>query len=237
MARKTKENTEHTYSALLDAAEVVFKEKGVAASTLNDIAKMAGMTSGAIYWHFKDKSELVHAMCERATLPMEAMFNEITAVAGNDPLGSIHKLTVHALSQLATSAQQKTVFDILFHKCEKTGEMALMFEREQASRDECHSKIETLLRQAVKLGQLPADTHTTLAMQALHSFMVGIMHEWLLDPTAYDLEKHADALVGTIITGLRIAPPRKRGASPAKAPLSAAKPTSARQTAREKIAA
>ena len=231
MARKTKEDTEQTYSALLDAAEIVFKEKGVAASTLNDIAKMAGMTRGAIYWHFKDKSELVHAMCERATLPMEAMFNEIAAVAGNDPLGSIHKLTVHALTQVAVSPQQQTVFDILFHKCEKTGEMAPMFEREQQSRSECHSKVESLLRRAVKLGQLPADTNTAMAMQALHSFMVGIMHEWLLDPTAYDLAKHADALVGTIVTGLRIAPPRKRSAAAA-----AAKPASARQTAREKIA-
>ena len=237
MARKTKEDTEQTYSALLDAAEIVFKEIGVATSTLNDIAKMAGMTRGAIYWHFKDKSQLVHAMCERATLPMEAMFNEITAVGGNDPLGSIHRLTAHALRQLASSAQQQTVFDILFHKCEKTGEMALMFEREQASRDECHSKIETLLRQAVKIGQLPVDTHTALAMQALHSFMIGVMHEWLLNPNAYDLAKHADALVGTIIAGLRVAPPRKRSAAPAKAAASAGKPTSARQSAREKITA
>lgn len=229
MARKTKEDTEQTYSALLDAAEMVFKEKGVAAATLNDIAKNAGMTRGAIYWHFKDKSELVHAMCERATLPMEAMFNEITSVAGNDPLGSIHKLTVHALIQVATSPQQQTVFDILFHKCEKTGEMAPMFEREQESRNECHSKMESLLRQAVKRGQLPTDTHTALAMRALHSFMVGVMHEWLLNPCAYDLAKHADALVGTLIAGLRVAPPRKRSAPP--------RPAMNKRPEREKIAA
>jgi TetR/AcrR family transcriptional regulator, acrAB operon repressor len=228
--RRTKEDAELTYSGLLDAAELVFKEKGVAASTLSDIAKVAGVTRGAIYWHFKDKSELVHAMCERATLPMEAMFNEIMSVGGNDPLGSIQKLTAHALRQLATSGQQQTVFDILFHKCEKTGEMALMFEREQDSRADCHSKIETLLRQAVKQGQLPADTHTGLAMHALHAFMVGVMHEWLLNPAAYDLAKHADALVGTIIAGLRVAPPRKRVATSAKLALDKA-------NAREKIPA
>ena len=51
---------------VLDAAEIVFKQQGVAASTLNDIAKMAGMTGGAIYWHFKDKCERVRAMCERS---------------------------------------------------------------------------------------------------------------------------------------------------------------------------
>jgi TetR/AcrR family transcriptional regulator, acrAB operon repressor len=216
MVRKTKEDTEQTYNTLLDAAEMVFKEKGVATATLNDIAKAAGMTRGAIYWHFKDKSELVHAMCERATLPMEAMFNEITAVAGDDPLGSIHKLTVHALTQVARCPQQQTVFDILFHKCEKTGEMAPMFEREQESRNECHSKIESLLRQAVKLGQLPADTNTVLTLHALHAYMVGLMHEWLLTPKAYDLGKHADVLVATLIAGLRVAPPRKRGAPATK---------------------
>jgi TetR/AcrR family acrAB operon transcriptional repressor len=209
MARKTREDTEQTYTALLDAAECVLKAKGVAAATLNDIAKAAGMTRGAIYWHFKDKSELVHAMCERATLPMEAMFNEITAVAGNDPLGSIEKLTVHALTQVAGSPQQQTVFDILFHKCEKTGEMAPMFAREQQSRSECHSQIELLFRQAVQLGQLPADTDTSMAVQALHSYMVGLMHEWLLNPSAYDLGQHAQALVETLIAGLRFAPPRK----------------------------
>jgi len=214
MARKTKEGTEQTHTALLDAAENVFKEKGVAAATLNDIAKAAGMTRGAIYWHFRDKSELVHAMCERATLPMEAMFNEITSVVGDDPLGSIRRLTVHALTQVAQSPQQQTVFDILFHKCEKTGEMAPMFEREQESRSECHSQIEVLFRQAVKLGQLPADTDTQMAMQALHAFMIGLMHEWLLDPGVYDLAKYAEALVDTLITGLRIAPPRKAVAPP-----------------------
>ncbi|HOB01927.1 MAG TPA: TetR family transcriptional regulator [Casimicrobium huifangae] len=235
MVRKTRIETESTYAALLDAAERVFKDKGVAAATLNDIASAAGMTRGAIYWHFKDKAELVHAMCERATLPMEAVFNEVTAVAGDDPLGSIRRLTVHALTQVAQSPQQQTVFDILFHKCEKTGEMAPMFEREQQSRSECHSEIEAILRQAVKLGQLPADTDTAMAMQALHAFMVGLMHEWLLDPGAYDLAAHAEALVDTLLAGLRAAPPRIRlTRSRAAAGLAETAPTRGR---REKIAA
>ncbi len=221
MVRKTKEDAEHTYGALLDAAEIVFKEKGVAASTLNDIAKMAGMTRGAIYWHFKDKGELVRAMCERATLPMEAMVNEVMAVAGDDPLGSVRRLTVHALRQIAESKRQHTVFDILFHKCEKTGELAEVFEREHESRNECHSQIEGLFRQGVKRGQLPLDTDTHLAMQALHSYLIGLMHEWLLAPEAYDLAKHAEPLVEVLLAGLRVAPPRKRVRAATKAPASA----------------
>ena len=221
MARKTKEDTEHTYALLLDAAESVFTLKGVAATTLNDIAIEAGMTRGAIYWHFKDKGELVRAMCERATLPMEAMVNKVMAVAGDDPLGSVRRLTIHALTQIAESKRQHTVFDILFHKCEKTGELAEVFAREHESRNECQSQIEGMLKQAVKRGQLPADTDTHLAMQALHSYLIGLMHEWLLAPESYDLAKHAEPLVDLLLAGLRVAPPRKRMRQATKAPSAA----------------
>jgi TetR/AcrR family acrAB operon transcriptional repressor len=47
-------------------------------------------------------------------------------------------------------------------------------------------------------------------MQALHSYLIGLMHEWLLAPEAYDLAKHAEPLVDVLLAGLRVAPPRRR---------------------------
>ena len=104
--------------------------------------------------------------------------------------------------------------------------MAPMFEREQESCCECHSKMEILLRDAVKLGQLPPDTDTALVMQILHSFMVGVMHEWLLDPGAYDLGRHAEAFVDTMLTGsARCAAAQARGGwSPQWPPVRAVAP-------------
>ena len=65
MARRTKEDAEATRNALLDAAERVFYDKGVSRASLDDIAREAGTTRGAIYWHFKDKADLFNAMMER----------------------------------------------------------------------------------------------------------------------------------------------------------------------------
>ena len=42
-------------------------------TSLEDIAKAAGVTRGAIYWHFKNKSELFSAMVNRVSLPIEEM--------------------------------------------------------------------------------------------------------------------------------------------------------------------
>ncbi len=56
---------EHTRSVLLDAAEEVFAEKGFTPATLDDIARAAGYTKGAIYKHFDTKEELFLAVSDR----------------------------------------------------------------------------------------------------------------------------------------------------------------------------
>ena len=56
MARRTKEEALATRHALLDAAERVFGRRGVARTSLVEIAEEAGVTRGAVYWHFKDKA-------------------------------------------------------------------------------------------------------------------------------------------------------------------------------------
>lgn len=58
LARRTKEDAFATRNSLLDAAEQVFYEQGVARASLNEIAQRAGATRGAVYWHFKDKLDL-----------------------------------------------------------------------------------------------------------------------------------------------------------------------------------
>ncbi len=208
MARKTKEDTEQTYTALLDAAEQVFFDKGVSRTTLSDIASAAGLTRGAIYWHFKDKAALLHALFARAMLPMEAMLAEIMLCSDGDPMGALRHLCIHALTMLARSPRQQRTMSILFHKCESTGDVADVMQQELANRDECLAEFEVILHKAVAQGQLPEDTDVFLSMQAVHSFMVGTMHEWLLDPGRYALDKAAPAMVDMVMAGLRGNPPR-----------------------------
>eukprot|EP01031_Cornospumella_fuschlensis_P049721 gene49721-60863_t len=76
-----------TRNSLLDAAELLFQAQGVSRTSLNDIAKHAGTTRGAIYWHFKDKADLFNAMMERVTLPLEQSIETADREKpGQDPL-------------------------------------------------------------------------------------------------------------------------------------------------------
>src|SRR5687768_7926109 len=56
--RRTKEDAAATRAAVLDASLRVFSRKGYAATRLEEVAAEAGVTRGAVYWHFADKAEL-----------------------------------------------------------------------------------------------------------------------------------------------------------------------------------
>ena len=84
--RKTAEDAERTRQAILDAAELLFLEEGIATATLERISRAAGVTRGAFYWHFKDKTELLRALQERADPPQAKMLRVAAEQRHADPL-------------------------------------------------------------------------------------------------------------------------------------------------------
>ena len=59
MARKTKEDAEQTRIAILESALQTFYEKGFSRTTFDEIAKRINLTKGAVYWHFKNKADVI----------------------------------------------------------------------------------------------------------------------------------------------------------------------------------
>ncbi len=208
MVRKSKEDAELTCAALLDAAEQTFFEKGVSHTSLQDIATAAGLTRGAVYWHFKDKADLLQAMFARAMLPKEAMIAELEAASDADPLGALRTMCVKALSNLAQSPTQQRVYSVMFHKCETVGELESLVEHKRANQCGYKAKIHAVLHKAVATGQLPRDTNVPLAHQTIANFMSGTMREWLFAPDSYALDVCAPAMVDMLFAGLVACPPR-----------------------------
>jgi AcrR family transcriptional regulator len=69
MARKTVEETEQTRIKLIAAGTRMFAKYGYAYSTLDDIAKCAGLSRGAVYWHFKGKGNLLLSNTTETSAP------------------------------------------------------------------------------------------------------------------------------------------------------------------------
>ncbi len=63
--RTQTERSEATREALVEAARILFAERGYAGVGTEEIVRAAGVTRGALYHHFDDKRELFAAVYER----------------------------------------------------------------------------------------------------------------------------------------------------------------------------
>jgi len=203
MIRRTKEDALQTRDQILDAAERVFQRRGVSRTSLQEIAQEAGLTRGAIYWHFKDKADLFHAMMQRVTLPMTASLNAEAEAEAADPLGRLRQNVATALHQTVHDPQVQRVFEIASHKVEYVDELQAGRDRHLAERAGCMSDLERLLRMAVSAGQLQSTMPIAVAATGLHALLDGLMHNWLLDPRAFDLEVVGAQVLEMYLSGLR----------------------------------
>jgi TetR/AcrR family acrAB operon transcriptional repressor len=206
MARRTKEEAQETRSRIIDAAEQVFYEKGVAHASLEEIAVAAEVTRGAIYWHFKDKAELFDAMMQRVVLPVEDMLESADCCAEADPLELLRRATIDVLLRTARDPRTQRVFDIAYHKCEYVGDAAAVRERHIASQAECTKTIEAGFRACVAAGQLPKGLDPQEAAIATLSFVSGLIANWVLAPKSFSLERHAESMANTFFRGLATTP-------------------------------
>jgi len=207
VVRKTKEEALETRERLLDAAGRVFSEKGVTNTSLGDIAKSAGMTRGAIYWHFCNKTELMAALWDRTKMPLDETWGGCCPESDRDPLGRIRGNAIRMLQRAVNDEKTRQVYDILFHKCECVDEAEPIMARRMASRKECAPTIEGFFAAAIESGQLPAGLDPHRAMIGLFCFIEGLIYNSLIQPEALRLAEMAEHYVDTYIAGLKHAPP------------------------------
>ena len=213
MVRRTKDEALETRNRILDAAERVFGSRGVARTSLEDIADAAGVTRGAIYWHFANKGELFEAMADRVLLPMEDIMRLAAEDTTEDPLARLADACVRTLRRTAQDEQCRRVLEILCYRCESVGDLASLSIRHRECRAGGLQMMERAFRNAVRRGQLPAGVSARRAAVGLDAFIMGLVYAWLLDPDSFALARDARALVETYLVGLGRVLPSKRAAT------------------------
>ena len=199
MVRRSKEDALATRQQLLDAAEHVFLAKGVAGTSLNDIAVAAGTTRGAIYWHFKDKADLFNAMMDRVAMPLQQALSLVETTDVEDPLPGLKKALRAALRQTVSDPQTRRVFEVATHMVEYVDSLCAVRDRHLRVRSMWIERFRhVFLKSAAARGVRMAMPATTAA-HGLHALMDGLVQNWLLDTEAFDLEatgvKAADAFL------------------------------------------
>lgn len=192
MARKTKAEAEVTREQIIDAAEQLFFQHGVSRTTLEKIASAAGVTRGAIYWHFENKAALFSAMLERIRLPFQQKLGELDNQPQGDPLVQLRQFLIHALELIVSCERHFRVLSIVFLRCEYIEELNPAVAQQEQLDQTANAVISRALLRAKAAGLLQTHVEPDLTAGAIHAYFVGLIRKCLLQPNSCDLAKAAD---------------------------------------------
>jgi TetR/AcrR family transcriptional regulator, acrAB operon repressor len=201
--RRTKEDSEQTRQRIVAAARKVFARQGVTRTTLEEIARAAGVTRGAIYWHFADKTELFYAMREQVSLPLIDRTGFTFSGDADDPLGSVEKFLRGVVAALRSEPATQQTFQIMGFKCEYVGELQRELDRQRSRCTDLHGNLARVYRSAQRAGQLRPGLTPALAAVATCSFLIGLVRMWLMDKAGGPVRSKADTIIEAHIDSYR----------------------------------
>jgi TetR/AcrR family acrAB operon transcriptional repressor len=118
MARKTKEDALVTRALIIDAARRVFHAEGVNRSTLDKVARAAGLTRGAVYWHFANKAELFLAVKTTYTSQFDALQTLLLPENDQSGLDAIRQYLLALFNALLNNTKARETLEIILLRCE-----------------------------------------------------------------------------------------------------------------------
>lgn len=207
MARRTKEEAQETRQSILDAAVRIFALQGVANASLTDIAREAGVTRGAIYWHFANKADLINSLWEQVQSFYEPLTQASERIDEPDPLGKLQELYCSFFAGMVEDPMQQQLFRILFDEGDRSKDTETVRQRHQELRRERYQGLQTVFTHAIQRGQLPREFDVQMGAVTIFAMIHGLISNWVMNPELIDIEKHAPKVVESIFRMFRCCAP------------------------------
>ena len=164
---------QETRQAIMQAAITLFAEKGFEKTSIEELAKAAGIGKGTIYGYFQTKNDILHAFCE-------------------DELESLHQeLTSNADKGIPLLQQMVAIYMSEFHKLIENREFARLFMRQTTfprnvdrqrhleHEDNYFKLLFPLLEKAQERGELRKDIELLYITGHFHGLYLMLVSAWL----------------------------------------------------------
>jgi len=200
--KRTKEEAAITREQLLSKALRVFSKKGYAATTLEDIAREAEVTRGAIYWHFGSKAELYNTLIREYSNRGGAIMQQAVSEGGT-LVDILRRVFVRQLQAVEEDTALRALMEIQLFK---TGLVAELEEGRQQQIEGSVGLVEMLagiMGQGVQAGLLRSDLDPKEMARAYLGFQNGLIHLWLTAPNQFSLKNSADSFADILMAGLQ----------------------------------
>ena len=196
--RRTKEQADQTRRAILTAAEALFLDKGYEDVSLDEIAMVAGVTRGAVHWHFRNKQGLLFAIRDEIRLPMQELAEHLSADAGLAPLKALDGVVSSLFRRLQADPRQRRMLKVLLNldfaeDADDPNDGNLFQHRLRVS-------LQTVFEAVAREGKLPSPWTPHSAALAFQAVVSGLVSEWARGKTDFELVPDAEGIVHAILS-------------------------------------
>ena len=201
MARKTKEEAAVTREGILDAAVACFHESGVAATTLASIATRAGYTRGAVYWHFRNKAEVIAAVTARKRVSFVQRLEQASQSPDGRPLCNLRGALQATFREIVRDPRERELVEVMIRHDLSNESAAIRELQRQQEREEMRLFLR-MLERAQALGQLRAGVDLESAVRLLWLSMAGALYGAMVAPHLLEIERDGMASVDTVLASI-----------------------------------
>ena len=211
--RKTKIEALKTKEHLMLAALETFYKKGIARTSLNEIAQAAGVTRGALYWHFKNKEDLFDALFQRICDDIESCMQQDLESNAGECWPNFRLTLLKFFQRLENNSMHYKFHNILFLKCEHTEQNEAVIAMANKHQLLWREKITTILSASIRQSALPEDLDIDMAVIFLNSMLDGLIWRWFTSPQSFDLGTTAPRMVEIALDNLQNHPQLRKQAN------------------------
>ena len=199
--RKTKEEAEKTRATILKSALKVFLKNGYSKTSLSDIAENAGYTRGAVYWHFKDKSEILKKIISKFHDRFHSKQNDIME-SPLDSMSKIYEMIDINLPLLYNNKEFRDFIELTWFKTEIDQHEGLL-QGKIAITKTFNDTITTLFKEASYEGALKNGVDPEIAALSVTSIINGIYRGYFIIPDKLQFEKTARTIIDNYLNQIK----------------------------------
>ncbi len=199
--KKTKQDAQKTKKEIMKAALFVFGQKGYTDSSLEMIAKKAGVTRGAIYWHFENKAALYNALIKEADIRGDIVIEEAMRSGGTFK-DICKRILIGQWQLLADDEEYRAItylvmFNTGFAPDLEESHKELLKEASVVIR-----RVEEYVKKGIDAGQLRRDLKPIELAHAFLAYQQGVTVYWLADQTRFSIKEMAPMLADIFTNGI-----------------------------------
>ena len=204
MARRTKEEAEQTRQAILLAALDLFCERGYSKTTFDEIAKHINLTKGAVYWHFRNKPDLLIALIREVIIRTEDYIRK--EIPNTDTIEDLKKYFLCTAKLIQSNSQLRKFMFFALYQMEWS---ETIYKKVKTSLDDIvdlpFKQIKEILTRKQKSGEISPNLNVNLISDMFICFWKGASGQEITDSADEDfiafVSTGFDTIIGKAIEG------------------------------------